>query len=80
MRREALSLTPRTWEGRDWGLGLYWTQLQTAIVFYRDASMKCPYKFWKKVFYPTQNFSLAKRGVLLKQNRGRFPWAMDFLF
>ncbi len=31
-RREALSPAPLPLQGRGWGLGLYWTQLQTAIV------------------------------------------------
>jgi len=32
-RREALNLTPLPYKGRGWGLGLYCTQLITAIVY-----------------------------------------------
>jgi hypothetical protein len=31
-RREALRLTPLPLQGRGWGLGLYFTQLRTAIM------------------------------------------------
>ncbi|PHM09447.1 hypothetical protein CK516_14635 [Nostoc sp. 'Peltigera malacea cyanobiont' DB3992] len=30
-RREALNFTPLPLQGRGWGLGLYWTQLRSAI-------------------------------------------------
>ncbi len=32
-RREALNLTPQRYKGWGWGLGLYCTQLRTAIAY-----------------------------------------------